>query len=197
MGRLQIEVAPLFQGGDNVQGFWQAIGLGNTGKCLYDNRICVAGVFPLAKAGDGVGNFEIVNADYLVCKKLIVKDENDQLIAYLGSAEGFGSDSSIIKDSDKVVLSLVDSDDVLAPQITLTSSALTFREPNQKILQVGETELSRFARSDIKSADVYGISIFDVKDVSFSILGHSDKHGDHHLVFSNKDGLTLYPKGSK
>lgn len=45
----------------------------------------------------------------------------------------------------------------------------------------------------MKAADVYGVSILDVKNVTFSFLGLGQS-ADHRLAFSNQDGLTLCPK---
>lgn len=47
--------------------------------------LCLQVFFASAKAGDKIGEFDIVTTENLVCKKLEMKDENDQCPSYLGT----------------------------------------------------------------------------------------------------------------
>ena len=57
-------------------------------------------VFPLAKAGDEFGSF-----DLLTCRQLMIKNKKGQALAYLGNADKFGGD--FVLTSDEAVLAFI------------------------------------------------------------------------------------------
>lgn len=85
--------------------------------------------------------------------------------------------------------------------MTLTNSCLSIRQPNDRMLQVGETTTSRIVKSELQEADTFGFTVMDLKNAGFTMLGFNkyDKYGrNHYLTFSDKGGTILYTsKGDK
>ena len=167
------------------------IALGSVGTII---GLVFGSIFPISEAQEKIGVFDIVT-----CKQLGIQNDEGDLIAYLGTTDEFKGDNSFINNSDEAVLTFVSAANTVDPptQMTLTNSTLLFREPEDKILQVGESKLSKIATTDLGKMSVYGLIIFDFKKsgvTGLTTLGFEEHSKKHFLSFIDETGVIIYPR---